>query len=116
MGLKDDSHNPELIFIMRWEEHLIGRLSSSKDKETTKRLSESDSSGRHILSNASYFKKESFIRIQAIDAIRHELIWSVNIYSNQKKGLATESIPRVVRDLTLSFEGVQFNIDKIDQP
>lgn len=114
IGLKDDSHNPELIFIMRWEEHLIGRVSSSNSKEPTKRLSESDSSGRHILSNASYFKKEAFIRIQAIDATRNELIWSVKIYSHQKKGLASESIPKVVRDLTLSFQRVQFNIDKID--
>lgn len=129
MGLKNDSLQPELIFILRWEEHLVGRFSSRTGNETrsaysitnpfyspfentSDRLKENSSSPQRI----RYYDKELFIRMQAIDATRNELIWSVKIYPNEKKGLAAESIPRVVHDLTRSFERVQFNIDKINQP
>ena len=129
MGLKNDSLQPELIFILRWEEHLVGKFSSRTSNETSStysitnpfyspfentsdRLKDNSSTPRRI----RYYDKELFIRIQAIDATRNELIWSVKIYPNQKKGLASKSIPRIVRDLTRSFERVQFNSDKINQP
>lgn len=129
IGLKNDSLKPELIFILRWEEHLVGRFSSHTGNEasSTYRVTnpfyspfENTSDGLKGNSSSSlkirYYDKELFIRIQAIDATRNELIWSVKIYPNKKKGLASESIPRVVRDLIRSFERVQFNIDKINQP
>jgi hypothetical protein len=129
IGLKNDSLQAELIFIVRWEEHLMGRFSSRPSNEISSTYSitnpfyspfENTSDG--LKGNSSpphrirYYDKELFIRMQAIDATRNELIWSVKIYPNEKKGLAAESIPRVVHDLTRSFERVQFNIDKINQP
>ncbi len=128
MGLKNDSLQPELIFILRWEEHLVGRFSSHTGNETSSAYSITNpfyspfenTSDRLKMNSSSphrirYYDKELFIRMQAIDAIRNELIWSVKIYPNQKKGLASERIPRVVRDLTHSFERVQFYIDKISK-
>lgn len=81
-------------------------------ENTSDRLKGNSSSPQRI----RYYDKELFIRMQAIDATRNELIWSVKIYPNKKKGLTSESIPRVVRDLVRSFERVQFNIDKINLP
>ncbi len=129
MGLKNDSLQPELIFILRWEEHLVGRFSSRSSNETSStysitnpfyspfentsdRLKDNSSSPHRI----RYYDKEFFIRTQAIDATRNELIWSVKIYPHKKDGLSPESIPKVVRELADSFERVQFNIDKINQP
>lgn len=129
LGLKSDSLNPQLLFLIRWEEHLVGRTSSNSIKEvrstyhitnpvyspfenTSDRLKGNTSSPRRI----RYYDKELFIRVQAIDATRNELIWSVKIYPHKKNGLPPESIPKVVRDLADSFERVQFNIDKINQP
>lgn len=129
MGLKNDSLQPELIFILRWEEHLVGRFSSRTGNETRSAYSITnpfyspfENTSDRLKGNSSspqrirYYDKELFIRMQAIDATRNELIWSVKIYPNKKKGLTSESIPRVVRDLVRSFERVQFNIDKINQP
>lgn len=128
-GLKSDSLNPQLLFLIRWEEHLIGRTSSDSNKEvrstyhiTNPFYSPFENTSDGLKGNSSpphkirYYDKELFIRMQAIDATRNELIWSVKIYPNEKKGLAAESIPRVVHDLIRSFERVQFDIDKINQP
>jgi hypothetical protein len=128
-GLKNDSLQPELIFILRWEEHLVGRFSSRTSNETSSTYSitnpiyspfentsdrlKGSSSAPHRI---RYYDKELFIRVQAIDATRNELIWSVKIYPHKKNGLPPESIPKVVRELADSFERVQFNIDKINQP
>ena len=57
--------------------------------------------------------KSSFYRIQAIDAIKNELVWSVKIYPLKTKGLRTESIPQVIKDLTRSFSQGQFKYSKI---
>lgn len=125
MGLKNDSLQPELIFLLRWEEHLVGRFSSRTSNETSStysvtnpfyspfentsdRLKGSSSSPHKI----RYYDKELFIRMQAIDATRNELIWSVKIYPHKKNGLPPESIPKVVQDLTDSFLKVQFNYSK----
>lgn len=128
MGLKNDSLQPELIFILRWEEHLVGRFSSRTSNETSSTYSITnpfyspfENTSDKLKGNSSpykirYYDKELFIRMQAIDATRNELIWSVKIYPHKKDGLPPESIPKVVQDLADSFERVQFNIDKINQP
>lgn len=125
LGLKPDSLNPQLLFLIRWEEHLIGRTSSDNNKEvmstyhitnpvyspfenTSDRLKGSSPSPHKI----RYYDKELFIRIQSIDATRNELIWSVKIYPHRKNRLPPESIPKVVRDLADSFSKVQFNYSK----
>jgi hypothetical protein len=129
LGLKNDSLQPGLIFILRWEEHLVGRVSSRTSNETSATQSITNSfswpfenTSDRLKGNSSspqsirYYDKELFIRMQAIDATRNELIWSVKIYPHKKDGLPPESIPKVVRELADSFERVQFNIDKINQP
>lgn len=128
LGLKSDSLNPQLLFLIRWEEHLVGRTSSNSNKEvrstyyiTNPIYSPFENTSDKLKGNSSphkirYYDKELFIRMQAIDATRNELIWSVKIYPHKKDGLPPESIPKVVRELADSFERVQFNIDKINQP
>lgn len=125
LGLKSDSLNPQLLFLIRWEEHLSGRASSDNNNEvmstyhitnpvyspfenTSDRLKDSSSSPHKI----RHSDKELFIRIQAIDATRNELIWSVKIYPHKKNGLPPESITKVVQDLADSFSKVQFNHSK----
>lgn len=125
LGLKSDSLNPQLLFLIRWEEHLVGRTSSNSNKEvrstyyiTNPVYSPFENTSDKLKSNASspqntcYYDKELFIRMQAIDATRNELIWSVTIYPHKTNGLSPESIPRVVQDLMDSFSNVQFSSSK----
>lgn len=129
MGMKNDSLQPELIFIIRWEEHLVGRFSSRTSNETSSTYgitnpfySPFENTSDRLKGNSSpphrvrYYDKELFIRVQAIDATRNELIWSVKVFPNQRRGLPQERIPAVVRDVTRSFSAIQFHTDKIDQP
>ena len=124
LGLKSDSLNPQLLFLIRWEEHLSGRASSDNNKEvmstyhiTNPVYSPFENTSDKLKGNSSpykirYYDKELFIRMQAIDATRNELIWSVKIYPHRKNGLPPESIPKVVQDLADSFSKVQFNYSK----
>lgn len=109
IGLTSDSLRPQLLFLIRWEEHLI-RADSSDSKKGSPLFQKKP--GNPSL----HYEKETFIRMQAIDATRNELIWSVKVYPHKKSGLSPESIPKVVQDLMDSFEMVQFNTDKINQP
>ncbi len=126
LGLRYDSLNPQLLFLIRWEEHLIGRTSSDNNKEvlstyhiTNPVYSPFENTSDRLKGNSSslhrirYYDKELFIRIQAIDATRNELVWSVKIYPHKTKGLHAESIPQIIQGLAESFSQVQFNYSKI---
>jgi hypothetical protein len=123
IGLKKDSLDPELLFIIQWETHLISRHSSASNKEvmqtqsiTNPVYSPFDNTADGLKNNSPVamirYYEESFYRVQAIDAIKNELVWSVKIHPRKFKGLRTQSIPLVVQDLTRSFERVQFNNSK----
>ena len=126
LGLKKDSLSPELIFIMRWETHFIGRHSSATNNKEVMHTYSSTNSVYSPIENTSdklknsssdnkarYYDENSFYRIQAIDAIKNELVWSVKIYSRKANGLRAESIPLLARDLTRSFAQVQVNNSKL---
>lgn len=124
IGLKKDSLDPELLLIIRWEKHLIGLHSSASDTEVSQTYRNTNPvyspfentsdklKNRSSDNNVRYYDEESFYRIQAIDAIKNELVWSIKIYPSKPKGLRAESVPLVVRDLTRSFARVQFNNSK----
>ena len=124
-----DSINPQLLFLIRWEEHLVGRVSSNTNNEvmptysiTNPVYSPFENTSDRLTSNASapqrirYYDKESFIRIQAIDAIRNELIWSIKIYPHKKNELRLEHVPQLVNDIAHSFSQVQHSSLDSDQP
>lgn len=125
IGLKKELLDPELIFIIRWETHLVGRPSSTSNKEAMQMHSiinpaysslddTADSLKNNFQLGKIRYDEESFYRIQAIDAIRNELVWSVKIHPRKLKHLRMPSIPYVVRDLTRSFASVQVNKSKGD--
>lgn len=105
LGLKKDALKPELLFIIRWETHLTGHYSSAANKTMLQAYSSTGSKFRH-------HDKESFYRIQAIDAMKSELVWSMKIYPHKTKGLRPESIPQIIRELIRSFSQVQMNHPK----
>ena len=123
IGLRKDSFDSELLFIIRWETHLISRHSSPSNKEvkqthsiTNPVYSSYDNTSDGLKNNSPKDKirycEDSFYRVQAIDATKNELVWSVKIHPRKFRGLRQQSIPQVVRDLTRSFEQVQFNNSK----
>lgn len=129
MGFIADSINPQLLFLIRWEEHLVGRVSSNTNNEvmptysiTNPAYSPVENTSDKLTSHASapqrirYYDKESFIRIQAIDAIRNELIWSVKVYSHKRNELPPDQVPRITDDLVRSFSRAQFRSLKTDHP
>jgi hypothetical protein len=108
MGLTSDSLRPHLLFLIRWEEHLI-RADSSDSKKESPLFQKAGNPSLH-------YEKETFIRMQAIDAIHNELIWSVKIYSEKKNGLQLKHVSKVVDGLIRSFSNVRSNSLKPRRP
>jgi hypothetical protein len=119
MGIKKDSLRPDLLFMLQWETHLIGRHSPSTNEvmqahSITSPLYPSDQlESNSFRGKGFYYDEESFYRVLAIDAINKELVWSAKIYPHKTSGLKIRSMPQVIQDLTWSFAQVRFNNSKI---
>lgn len=121
LGLKKDSLKPDLLFIIRWETHLIGHSSAASNKAVREVHSVANqvnspfkNTSAPLRRNSSGSKirrhnRESFYRIQAIDALKSELAWSVKIHPRKTKGLRPESVPQMIQELIRSFSQVQLN-------
>lgn len=115
IGLRKDSLEPELLVIARAETHQVGQIPSASNKEsmhthrvenTFEQLKRNSEDG-----NVSNYDKESFYRVQAIDAGKKELVWSVKIYPDKNNGIGRKSM----HDLMQSFKKVQSKNDKMER-
>lgn len=124
IGLRKDSLNPELLLLARRESHQVGRFSSASTKAvmqtysiTNPVYSPFENTSDQLQSNSCegnirYYDKELFYRIQAVDAVKNELVWSVKIYPHKPNGIALESMEGLIQSLMRSFTEGQLNNSK----
>lgn len=115
MGMKKDSLDPELFVLVRGETHPVSQHSVRQTYSITNPVySPFENTSDRLKSTPApesigSYETEFFFRVQAIDAVKNELVWSVKIYPHNRKGITEKNMTRLLEDLVNSFTAAMYD-------